>query len=94
MSWLPFRGAGPQDQDFSVPSSRIGRGGSVSRRDLNYLAGTRAQLAGAHKLERKRTSNPSHSSGGSAREALLLEKRPPSQYPPRPLFIFFFLRRL
>ena len=55
-----------------------GRGGSVSRRDHNRLAGNRAQLAWAHKSEGSVKPIPSCSSGGSAREGLLSEKPPPS----------------
>ena len=35
-----------------------GRGGSVSRRDLNQLAGNRAQLAGAYSLRKESTRTP------------------------------------
>ena len=55
-----------------------GRGGSVSRRDLNQLARNRAQLAWALNSKGKDKPIPSYSSGGSAREGLLLEKPPPS----------------
>ena len=40
-----------------------GRGGSVSRRDLNQLAGIRAQLAWARKSKGKLKLIPSYSSG-------------------------------
>ena len=57
-----------------------GRGGSVSRRDLNQLAGIRAQLAWARKSKGKLKLIPSCSSGGGPGEALLLEKRPPPEF--------------
>ena len=61
-----------------------GRGGSVSRRDHNPLAGIRADLAWARKSEGTHKPIPSYSSGGGPGEALLLEKRPPpSVLPPR-----------
>ena len=60
-----------------------GRGGSVSRRDLNQLAKNRAQLAWALNSKGKDKPIPSYSSGGSAREGLLLEKPPPSHPPHR-----------
>ena len=54
-----------------------GRGGSVSRRDHNQLAGNRAQLAWAHKSEEKPSLFPATlRERGSGGEALLLEKRP------------------
>ena len=58
-----------------------GRGGSVSRRDHNLLTRKRAHLAWGRKLGGKDKPIPSYSSGGSAREGLLLEKPPPSQSP-------------
>ena len=42
---------------------RIGRGGSVSRRDHNQLTGNRTQLAWAHKSEGTHKPIPSYSSG-------------------------------
>ena len=65
-----------------VPPRRKGRGGSVSRRDHSQVYWKRAQLAWARTSKRAVKPIPSHSSGGSAREGLLLEKPPPSQYPP------------
>ena len=54
-----------------------GRGGSVSRRDHNQLAGNRAHLAWAHKSEEKPSLFPATlRERGSGGEALLLEKRP------------------
>ena len=50
------------------PPRCIGRGGSVSRRDLNPAARPRAQLAWARKSEARVKPIPSRSSGGSARE--------------------------
>ena len=61
-----------------------GRGGSVSRRDLNLLAGKRAQLAWALNAKRATKPIPSYSSGGGPGEALLLEKRPPPAFSPSP----------
>ena len=58
-----------------------GRGGSVSRRDHNPKTRKRAHLTWARKSEETHKPIPSYSSGGSAREALLLEKRPPSHTP-------------
>ncbi len=55
-----------------------GRGGAVSRRDLNQQAGNRPHLSGGTKPEEVRNPNASRSSGGSAREGLLSEKPPPS----------------
>ena len=57
---------------------------------------THATPSGAHPLsggtnsEGLRTPNASRSSGGSAREELLSEKLPPSQYPRPPHFPRFF----
>ena len=62
-------------------NTQAGRGGSVSRRDHNLQTRKRAQLTWALNAKEKVKSIPSHSSGGSAREALLLEKRPPSHTP-------------
>ncbi len=67
------------------PLRYAGRGGSVSRRDHNQAAGTRAQHTGARKLGGRVKPIPRRSSGGSAREGLLSEKPPPSQHPHRPL---------
>ena len=61
-----------------VPPRRNGRGGSVSRRDLNQAARNRTQLSGGTNSEETTTPNASRSSGGSAREGLLSEKPPPS----------------
>ena len=66
------------------PRRYIGRGGSVSRRDLNPAARPRAHLAWARKSAEPHKPIPSRSSGGSAREGLLSEKPPPS-HPPRRL---------
>ena len=66
-----------------------GRGGSVSRRDHNPAAGTRAHLSGGTKPEEATNPNASRSSGerGLGGEALLSEKRPlPPASPPRSLF--------
>ena len=64
-----------------------GRGGSVSRRDHNQAYRRRTQSQAEPIKEKSRNSNASRSSGGSAREGLLSEKPPPSQYPHvRPLF--------
>ena len=60
-----------------------GRGGSVSRRDLNQLAGIHTHLSGGTTYAEATTSNASRSSGGSAREGLLSEKPPPSHTPVR-----------
>ena len=46
----------------------VGRGGSVSRRDLNLLAENRVQLSGGTKPAESTSPNASRSSGGSARE--------------------------
>ena len=70
-----LRGGGPPPH---------GRGGSVSRRDLNQLAGIHTHLSGGTTYAEARNSNASRSSGGSAREGLLSEKPPPS-HPPRRL---------
>ena len=61
------------------PLRRIGRGGSVSRRDRNQVAGNCAQLAWAHNSKGKVKPIPSYSSGGGLGEALLLEKRLPQR---------------
>ena len=78
----PRRPFGPLLIDWYRGESLDGRGGSVSRRDLNQLARKRAQLAGARKHEESVNSNPSYSSGGGPGEALLLEKRPPPEFLP------------
>ena len=65
-----------------------GRGGSVSRRDLNRPAGNRTQLSWVQTSEGKDKPIPSYSSGerGLGGEALLLEKRPlPPASPPTSL---------
>ena len=62
-----------------------GRGGSVSRRDHNQAAGTRAHLTGGTPYAEADTSSPSYSSGGGPGEALLSEKRPPPEFS---LFVF------
>ena len=73
-------GARPRRAEgFRSPRCK-GRGGSVSRRDLNQLARNRTHLAWAHKSEGKVKPIPNCSSGGSAREGLLSEKPPPSHY--------------
>ena len=61
-----------------VSHSPQGRGGSVSRRDHDQLAGNRTQPSGGTISAEAATSNASRSSGGSAREGLLSEKPPPS----------------
>ena len=61
-----------------------GRGGSVSRRDHSPKTEKRAQAARARKSAGKAKLIPSYSSGGSAREELLLEKLPPSHTLTRP----------
>ena len=66
--------------DWGYSPRRIGHGGSVSRRDLNLLAGNRSQLPWALISKRKVKPIPSHSSGGGPGEALLLEKRPPPAF--------------
>ncbi len=63
-----------------VPPTLAGRGGSVSRRDLNPAYWRHAHLSGGTKPKETRTPNASRSSGGSAREGLLSEKPPPSHY--------------
>ena len=78
----PRRPFGPLLIDWYRGEALAGRGGSVSRRDLNQLARKRAQLAGARKHEERVNSNPSYSSGGGPGEALLLEKRPPPEFLP------------
>ena len=55
------------------------RGGSVSRRELAQLQRRSPHLAWVHNSEGTHKLIPSYSSGGSAREGLLLEKPPPSQ---------------
>ena len=57
-----------------------GRGGSVSRRDLNRAYQRPPTLAWVCKSEETHKPIPSHSSGGGAGEALLLEKRPPPEF--------------
>ena len=62
----------------SVPPAPQGRGGSVSRRDHNQAAGTRAHLTGGTNSEEATNSNASRSSGerGLGGEVLLSEKQP------------------
>ena len=55
-----------------------GRGGSVSRRDLNQATGNRTRPSGETNSAEATNSNARRSSGGSAREGLLSEKPPPS----------------
>ena len=70
----PERG-GAREAGGGVRSPRrIGRGGSVSRRDLNPKTEKRAHATWARKSEGTHKPIPSYSSGGSAREGLLLEK--------------------
>ena len=57
-----------------------GRGGSVSRRDLDQLTGNHAQLAWGRNCGGTDKPIPSYSSGGGPGEALLLEKRPPPEF--------------
>ena len=62
--------------EFVHSPHRIGRGGSVSRRDRNQVAGNCAHLAWARNAKGKVKLIPSYSSGGGPGETLLLEKRP------------------
>ena len=71
-------GSSPSFLHALVSHTPQGRGGSVSRRDHNQLAGNRTQLSGGTISAEAATSNASRSSGGSAREGLLSEKPPPS----------------
>ena len=78
-----------QPQGWLGPPTPHGRGGSVSRRDLNHPAGNRTQLSWARTSEGKDKPIPSYSSGerGLGGEALLLEKRPlPPAFPPPHVF--------
>ena len=76
----PRRPFGPLLIDWYRGEALDGRGGSVSRRDLNQLARKRAQLAWGLNSKGKDKSIPSYSSGGGPGEALLLEKRPPPEF--------------
>ena len=67
-------------QMLSLPATH-GRGGSVSRRDQNQAYRRATVLTGGTKLEEMYAPNACRSSGGSAREGLLLEKPPPSHTP-------------
>ena len=60
-----------------------GRGGSVSRRDHNQAAGTRAHLTGGTNSEEATNSNASRSSGerGLGRGASLREAASPPRVP-------------
>ena len=78
----PRRPFGPLLIDWYRGETLEGRGGSVSRRDHNQLARKRAQLAWGLNSKGKDKSIPSYSSGGGPGEALLLEKRPPPEFPP------------
>ena len=71
-------GSSPSFLHALVSHAPQGRGGSVSRRDHNQLAGNRTQPSGGTISAEAATSNASRSSGGSAREGLLSEKPPPS----------------
>ena len=73
----------------AAPTPHV-RGGSVSRRGLTQLHQGERPLSGGTNAEEWRTPNASRSSGGSAREELLSEKLPPSQYPRPPHFPRFF----
>ena len=57
------------------------RGGSVSRRGRILLARNRTRLAWERTSKGTDKLIPSHSSGGGPGEALLLEKRPPPEFP-------------
>ncbi len=76
----------PRNVTASIPPTLAGRGGSVSRRDLNQAAGIRAQLAWGRKSGGAAPPIPSYSSGegGLGGEALLLEKRPLPPVVPHP----------
>ncbi len=68
-----------------VPQRRKGRGGSVSRRDHNYLARNRTHLSGGITYAEVPKPNASRSSGerGLGGEGLLSEKPPlPPEFPP------------
>ena len=80
-------GSSPSFFTPSVSHAPQGRGGSVSRRDHNQLAGNRTQPSGGTNSAEAAASNASRSSGGSAREGLLSEKPPPS-HPPSPVHLF------
>ena len=79
----PLKGEALREGGGGVRSPALaGRGGSVSRRDLIPKTKERAHLSWARKFGARIKPIPSRSSGGSAREGLLSEKPPPSQYPP------------
>ena len=82
LSDRPRRPFGPLLIDWYRGEALDGRGGSVSRRDLNQLARKHAQLAWGLNSKGKDKSIPSYSSGGGPGEALLLEKRPPPEFLP------------
>ena len=85
-------GSSPSFLHALVSHTPQGRGGSVSRRDHNQLAGNRPQSSGGTIFAEAATSNASRSSGGSAREGLLSEKPPPSQISHVPYFQLLFGR--
>ena len=86
--WEGFQRLPPQRElsaaRLAGPPTPHGRGGSVSRRDLDPPAENRTQLSWARTSEGKDKPIPSHSSGerGLGGEAPLLEKRPlPPAFP-------------
>ena len=64
-----------------VPQRCNGRGGSVSRRDLNPKTRKRAQLTWARKSKGTHKPIPSYSSGGGTGAGASLEKPPPPAFP-------------
>ena len=82
-------GARPRRAEGSVPSaSRIGRGGSVSRRDHNQAAGNAPTSHGRTSPEKSTKPIPSHSSGEGVwgRGASLREAASPPESPHVNLF--------
>ena len=77
----PFGNLRPPTYKQYQNQSLAGRGGSVSRRAHNQLAGNRAQLTAAYCMKEKppRTAATLRERG-SGGEALLLEKRPLPQF--------------
>ncbi len=80
--WSPPQRRNPLRVRRHAPTPH-GRGGSVSRRDHNRLAGNRAQLAWAHKFEGSVKPIPSYSSGEGVwgRGASLREAASPPESP-------------
>ena len=89
--YLPQRPPGKGLAQSSALYPQEVHGGSVSRRGHNYLQRRTNNFQAEPSQRKPSPPNASRSSGGSAREALLSEKRPPS-HPRSPYCAYFFFR--